>query len=71
MKSFKRLNDWNDIVFWVVVIGAINWGLTALGFNVVNMILGNYPTFEKIIYILIGICGVILAINHKNRNFMR
>jgi len=71
MKSFKRLNDWNDIVFWLVVIGAINWGLTALGFNLVNMILGSYPTLEKLVYIIIGICGVMLALNNKNRNYMR
>ncbi len=71
MRSFKRLNDWNDIVFWLVVIGAINWGLTAIGFNLVNMILGSYPTIEKLVYIIIGVCGVILAINNKNRNYMR
>jgi len=71
MKSFSRLNDWNDIVFWVAVIGAINWGLTALGFNVVNMLLGAYPMVEKIVYLLIGVCGVILLLNNKNKNFMR
>ncbi len=71
MKIFKRFNDINDIVFWVVVVGAINWGLTALGFNLVNMLLGSYPTAEKIVYLLIGICGVILLLNNKNKNFMR
>ncbi|HVF69202.1 MAG TPA: DUF378 domain-containing protein [Xanthomonadales bacterium] len=71
MKKFTRLNDKNDIVFWVVVIGAINWGLTALGFNLVNMLLGSVPTVEKLVYILIGVCGVILALNNKDRNFMR
>jgi uncharacterized membrane protein YuzA (DUF378 family) len=71
MKRFTRLNDKNDIVFWIVVIGAINVGLSALGFNVVNMLLGSVPTAEKIVYIVIGVCGVIFAINHKNKNFMR
>ena len=71
MKRFTRFNDKNDIVFWVVVVGAINLGLTALGFNIINMILGSVPTVEKIVYIVIGVCGVILAINHKDRNFMR
>lgn len=71
MRSFRRLNDWNDIVFWVVIIGAINVGLTALGFNLVNMLLGSVPEVEKIVYLLIGVCGVILLINNKNKNFMR
>lgn len=71
MKRFTRFNDKNDIVFWVVVVGAINWGLTALGFNLVNMLLGSVPTVEKIVYIAIGVCGVILALNHRDKNFMR
>lgn len=71
MKKFSHFNDKNDIVFWVAVIGAINWGLTALGFNLVQMLLGSYPTAEKIVYLLIGACGVILLLNHKNKNFLR
>ncbi len=71
MKMFKRFNDVNDIAFWFVVIGAINWGLTALGFNLVNMLLGSYPLLEKIVYLVIGVCGVILLLNNKNKNFMR
>jgi len=71
MSRFSHFNDWNDLVFWVVVIGAINWGLTALGFNLVNMLLGSIPMVEKLVYLLIGACGVILLINNKNKNFMR
>jgi uncharacterized membrane protein YuzA (DUF378 family) len=71
MKRFSRFNDKNDVVFWIVVVGAINWGLTAVGFNVVNMLLGSVPMLEKIVYLVIGVCGVILAINNKDRNFMR
>ena len=71
IKITKRFNDINDIVFWVVVVGAINWGLSALGLNLVNMIFGSMPTLEKVIYLLIGVCGIVLAINNKNRNFMR
>jgi len=71
MKSFSRLNDWNDIVFWAVVVGAINVGLTALGFNLINMLLGSIPMLEKIVYLLIGVSGVILLINNRNKNFMR
>ena len=71
MKKFTHFNDKNDFIFWIVVVGAINVGLTALGFNLINMLLGSIPTVEKIVYIIIGVCGVILAINNKNKNFMR
>ena len=39
-------------------VGAINWGLDALSFNVVNMILGGWPTVEMIVYYLVGLCGI-------------
>lgn len=43
----------------LVVIGALNWGLIGLlGINVVNMILGSWPTLERIVYILVGVAGV-------------
>ncbi len=71
MRRFTRFNDWNDIVFWVVVIGAINWGLTAIGFNLVEILFGSWPMVEKLVYLLIGACGVVLLLNNKNKNFMR
>lgn len=71
MDKLSHFNDKNDIVFWIVVIGAINLGLTALGLNLVNLLLGSAPMVEKIVYIIIGVCGVILLLNHKNKNFMR
>lgn len=42
----------------LVVIGAINWGLTAFDWNVVNAILGSLPTVEMIVYILVGLAGL-------------
>ncbi len=49
------------ITFWLVIIGAVNWGLTALGYNVVGMLLGSWPTLEMIVYVLVGVSGVYLA----------
>jgi uncharacterized membrane protein YuzA (DUF378 family) len=71
MKLSKRFNDKNDFVFWAVVVGAIHVGLSALGFNVFHLVLGSVPLIEKLVYILIGVCGVILALNNKDKNFMR
>jgi len=42
----------------LAAIGAINWGLTELSFNLVNLILGTLPTLESIVYYLIGVCGI-------------
>lgn len=43
------------------IIGAINWGLIGLfDFNLVALIFGGADSlFTKIIYIIVGICGVI------------
>lgn len=52
------------IAFVLVIIGGINWGLTAIGFNVVSMLLGGFPFVEDLVYILVGISAVYLAIKH-------
>ena len=53
------------IAFVLVMIGGLNWGLTALGYNVVNMILGAWPPVEMIVYLLVGISAVYLIVSHK------
>lgn len=55
------------IVSLLVIIGAVNWGLTGLGgflgrnLNVVNLILGGLPQVEWIVYLLVGLAGVASA----------
>ena len=42
------------------LIGAINWGLIGLfDFNLVATLFGSVEIIEKIIYILVGISGLI------------
>ena len=53
------------IAFILVVIGGLNWGLTALGWNVVDMILGNWPAVLKAVYILVGLSAIYLLFTHK------
>lgn len=55
-KMKKSVLDWVALV--LVIIGAINWGLTGLGYNLVNIILGSIPMLEKIVYILVGLAGL-------------
>ena len=52
-------NKLNMIATILVVIGGLNWGLTALGYNVVNMALGSIPMLEKAIYLIVGIAALV------------
>ncbi len=48
------------IVLVFTIIGAINWGLIGLfDFNLVNALFGSIPAIERIIYSIVGICGLI------------
>jgi uncharacterized membrane protein YuzA (DUF378 family) len=53
------------IAFILLVIGGLNWGLSALGYNIVNMLLGGWPVVEKIIYLLVGLSAIFEAVGHK------
>ena len=51
--------------WWLVLIGAINWGLVGIGYwlgganwNIVSMILGTWPVVENLVYVLVGLSGV-------------
>lgn len=48
----------------LIIVGAINWGLVGLlNLNLVNTVLGSVAGLEKIVYILIGLSGVMALIN--------
>ena len=48
------------IALALTIIGAINWGLIGLAdFNLVALIFGDGTLLSKIIYILVGISGLI------------
>lgn len=49
------------VAFWLVIVGGLNWGLTAFGWNVVNMLLGSMPQVEMIVYVLVGLSALYLA----------
>ena len=42
------------------IIGALNWGLIGLfNFNLVEAIFGDLNLIKSLIYIIVGICGII------------
>lgn len=51
----------------LVMVGALNWGLVGLfNYNLVNTLLGMWPTVEKLVYILVGLSAVYIFIAHKD-----
>ncbi|MBU9728225.1 MULTISPECIES: DUF378 domain-containing protein [Diplocloster] len=46
-------------VLTIVIIGAINWGLIGFfGFDLVAFLFGNMTWLSRIVYGLVGICGL-------------
>jgi uncharacterized membrane protein YuzA (DUF378 family) len=54
--------DMNTILLTVaitlVIVGALNWGLTAFNYNLVEMVAGKDTTFSKAVYYLVAISGL-------------
>ena len=57
---------------WLLVfVGALNWGLVGLGgffngdWNVVHLLLGSWPWLEWVVYILVGLAGVMSLFHCK------
>ena len=46
----------------IAAIGAINWGLFAFGYDLVNLILGSVDILAKIVYIVIGLSGILVLV---------
>jgi uncharacterized membrane protein YuzA (DUF378 family) len=54
------------MIAWILlIIGGLNWGLTALGWNVVEMLLGTWPVVVQIVYLLVGISAIYELATHK------
>ena len=45
----------------IVIIGAVNWGLIGLfRFDLVAFLFGNMSWISRIVYALVGLCGLYL-----------
>jgi len=60
------------MIAWILlVIGGLNWLLIGIGgfmgsnLNVVNLLLGSWPSVEWIVYILVGLSAVYVLFTHK------
>jgi uncharacterized membrane protein YuzA (DUF378 family) len=52
----------HTVTFLLLIIGGLNWLLTAFGFNVVAK-LGE--TLEMVVYVLVGLSAVVELVTHK------
>jgi hypothetical protein len=59
-----RVNALDWITLALVIVGAINWGLVGIGtfldanWNVVNIVLADFPNVEAVVYLLVGLAGL-------------
>src|SRR3989344_2411315 len=59
------------IGFWLIIVGAVNWGLVGLGgfigtnLNVVNLVFGRVMWLEYVVYLLVGIAAIAMLIGCK------
>ncbi|EKD94010.1 MAG: hypothetical protein ACD_28C00005G0002 [uncultured bacterium] len=51
----------HKIAFLLVFVGAINWGLVgAFEFNLVDYLLGAWPIVMRVVYVLVGVSGLLM-----------
>lgn len=49
------------IALTIAIVGAVNWGLVGfLDFNLVSFLFGSMSWISRIVYALVGICGLYL-----------
>ena len=61
-----KMSTLDTVAMILVVVGAINWGLVGLlNLNIVEMILGM--ALAKIVYIVVGVAGVLVLWGWYNK----
>ena len=49
----------DTIILAIIILGSINWGLIGIfQFDLISNIFGDMSVFTRIIYTLVGICGL-------------
>ena len=69
------MNSLTMIVYWLVIIGGLNWGLVGLGafaggnWNVVSLALGSLPQeVEWLVYVLVGLSAAWMLVKKIGMN---
>ncbi len=61
-----KLSTLDILAIVLVVVGGLNWGLYAIGYNLVSMLLGWMPVLEKAVYVIVALAAIYLAIITPN-----
>jgi uncharacterized protein len=57
--GYKQMKHLDLIAMVLLVIGGINWGLVGIfNYNVVTSLLGDASMMTKVVYGLVGLCGL-------------
>ena len=63
-----RTNGLDYTILTIVIIGAINWGMIGIfNINLVSLLFGEETFLTKLVYTLVGICGLVnigILFNH-------
>ena len=51
------LNNLDRVALILAAIGALNWGLATLDWNLVSLLLGSWPVVENIVYWVVAVAG--------------
>lgn len=62
----KHMKTLHTVAFILLIIGGLNIGLTAVGYDVLNMILGSIPALSIAVALLIGLSAIFELVTHKN-----
>ena len=54
------------VTFLLLIVGGLNWGLVAFGYNLVDMLLGAGSMPAKIVYALVGLSAIVVMVTHKS-----
>ena len=54
------------VAFALTIIGAVNLGLTAFSYNIIEMILGAGTSLAMIVYVFVGLSAVYIAATHMS-----
>lgn len=64
-----KMNAFEWIMFILIVVGALNWGLVgAFGFDLVAFIFGDMSMISRIVYVLVGLSAlgsILVAVTKK------
>jgi len=56
----------HTVTFVLILIGGLNWGLVSLGYNLVESVLGSWPSLVNLVYGLVGLSAVYEIVCHKS-----